>query len=68
LDSNIAQASPNSRKERAATPKMTTEHWGYLWNPVRKKYACRMIYMESSRGDFDLHSLPRVHGMLVMTP
>jgi hypothetical protein len=68
LDSNIAPMALNPPKQRAATPKMAAGDWGYLRNPVRKKYACRTIYMESDGRDFDLRRLPHAHGALVMTP
>jgi hypothetical protein len=68
LDSNVALTAPNSRKERAATPKAPTEDWGYLWIPVRKKYACRMIYLECDGRDFDSGSLQHTRVALVMTP
>jgi hypothetical protein len=68
FDSNIARMMLNPRKQRAATPNMTTEDWGYLWIPVRKKYAYRMIYRESDGRDFDLRYLPHARSALIMTP
>jgi hypothetical protein len=68
LDSNIARVAPNSTKDPAATPKTPTKHWGYLRIPIRKKYVCRMIYLERDRGEFDLRSLQHTRAVLVMTP